>query len=188
MNTLKERVISAYTRENYPNAQIEKWDDPDCTLEFYTADQLHELEGDWFPLCCYRDKATGQTVYGGRAGVVHTYTEGETGAGKTSRFAMQSIRALSATKGRPSFVVVDIHGELVENLYDHLKKSGYEVRILNCDDPAHSDTYNPFAPLVRQCQQAGRDLVSAGCNTPASINMAAALSSISCVEAPVAQL
>ena len=155
MNTLKERVISAYTRENYPNAQIEKWDDPDCTLEFYTAQQLHALEGDWFPLCCYRDKTTGQTVYGGRAGVVHTYTEGETGAGKTSRFAMQSIRALSATKGRPSFVVVDIHGELVENLYDHLRQSGYEVRILNCDDPAHSDTYNPFAPLVRQCQLAG---------------------------------
>lgn len=155
MDTLKERVISAYTRENYPNAKIEKWDDPDSSLQFYTARELEAVEGDWFPLCCYRDPATGETVYGGRKGVVHTYTEGETGAGKTSRFAMQSIRALSATKGKPSFVVVDIHGELVENLYDHLRSGGYEVRILNCDDPSRSDTYNPFAPLVRRCEEQG---------------------------------
>ncbi len=153
--TLKERVLKAHIKANYPHAAIENWDDPDTSLVFYPAEELRNASDKWFPLCCYRDEASGKTVYGGREGILHTYTEGETGAGKTTRYAMQSIRALSATKGKPSFLVVDIHGELVENLYDHLKAAGYTIRVLNCDNPQRSDTYNPFMPLVQQCLQTG---------------------------------
>ena len=95
-------------------------------------------------------------LYGGRSRIVHTYTGGETGAGKTTRFALQSIRALSSLKGKPSFLVMDIHGELVENLYAHLKENGYDIRILNCDDPSRSDTYNPFASMARHCRETGQ--------------------------------
>ena len=116
MRSIKESVIQSFIQDNYPNARLVSWDDPDSDLEFYTADQLREVNKDWFPLCCHKKKENQQVVYGGRSGVVHTYTEGETGAGKTSRFAMQSIRALSCLKNKPSFLIVDIHGELVENL------------------------------------------------------------------------
>ncbi len=153
--TLKEKVIKAHIKANYPHAEIENWNAPDSSLTFYPADELENASDKWFPLCCYRDEASGKTVYGGREGILHTYTEGETGAGKTTRYAMQSIHALSSTKGKPSFLVVDIHGELVENLYDHLKDSGYNIRILNCDNPKRSDTYNPFMPLVQQALQEG---------------------------------
>lgn len=155
MAALREQVLRAHISAHYPDARIVSWDDPDSALTFYTADQLQELDADWFPLCARLDQETGKVVYGGRSRVVHTYTGGETGAGKTSRFAMQSIRALSSTKGKPSFLVMDIHGELVENLYAHLKENGYDIRILNCDDPSRSDTYNPFAAMARRCAASG---------------------------------
>ena len=155
MQSVKESVIQSFIQENYPNAKLISWDDPESRLQFYTADQLQEVEVDWFPLCCRKEEESQQVLYGGRSGIIHTYTEGETGAGKTSRFAMQTIRALSCLKNKPSFLVVDIHGELAENLYTHLQKNGYDIKILNCDDPDHSDSYNPFAPLVKRCLESG---------------------------------
>lgn len=110
------------------------------------------MEEDWFPLCCYRDSKD-RLVYGGRSKLVHTYTEGETDAGKTTRFVMQAIRALTSMKSKPSILVVDIHGEIIENLYHHLKDNGYSIKILNCDDPSRSDTYNPFSELIIECKK-----------------------------------
>lgn len=155
MSTLREQLLRNHIADYYPNARIVSWDDPDSDLVFYTADQLREVDEDWFPLSAHLDPNTGKVVYGGRKRIIHTYTGGETGAGKTTRFAMQSIRALSSMKGKPSFLVMDIHGELVENLYTHLKEQGYDIRILNCDDPSRSDTYNPFATMARHCLEVG---------------------------------
>lgn len=151
MSYLRDRLIGEHVQTNYPNARIVNFDDKDSGLLFYTADELKEVDADWFPLCCYKDPQTEKAVYGGRDKVFHTYTEGETGSGKTTRFVMQSIRALSSLKDKPSFVIVDIHGEIIENLYNHLKKNGYEIKVLNCDDPQRSDTYNPFTELVKDC-------------------------------------
>lgn len=150
MNTYREQKINGYIDENYPNAKIVNYLDDDSDLVYYSDEELSSIDGDWFPLCCYRNEK-GKLVYGGREKIVHTYTEGETGAGKTTRFVMQSIRALSSTKGKPSFVIVDIHGEIIENLYSHLKEMGYDIKILNCDNAARSDTYNPFGEIARDC-------------------------------------
>ena len=150
MNTYREQKINGYIDENYPNAKIVNYLDDDSDLVYYSDEELSSIDGDWFPLCCYRNEK-GKLFYGGREKIVHTYTEGETGAGKTTRFVMQSIRALSSTKGKPSFVIVDIHGEIIENLYSHLKEMGYDIKILNCDNAARSDTYNPFGEIARDC-------------------------------------
>lgn len=155
MSTLREQIMQNYVANYHPNSRIVSWDAPDSGLTFYTADQLREVDADWFPLSAHLDRETGKVVYGGKSHIVHTYTGGQTGAGKTTRFAMQSIRALSSTKGKPSFLVMDIHGELVENLYTHLKEQGYEIRILNCCDPSRSDTYNPFASMAKHCLEVG---------------------------------
>lgn len=152
MNTYREQKINDYIDENYPNAKIVNYLDDDSDLVYYSDEELSSIDGDWFPLCCYRNEK-GKLIYGGRSKIVHTYTEGETGAGKTTRFVMQSIRALSITKGKPSFVIVDIHGEIIENLYSHLKNMGYDIKILNCDDAARSDTYNPFGEIARECME-----------------------------------
>ena len=133
MSVLRDRVIEEHINKNYPNSKIVNYDEVDSDLVFYSSEALQMVEEDWFPLCCYKDKVTGKAMYGGRKRVFHTYTEGETGAGKTTRFVMQSILALSSLKIKPSFVIVDIHGEIIENLYSHLKKNGYSIKILNCD-------------------------------------------------------
>lgn len=151
MSILREKLVREHIENHYPNATMVHYDDADSDLVFYHTRQLQKVDEDWFPLCCYKDRETGETMYGGRKKIVHTYTEGETGAGKTTRFVMQSIRALSCMKRKPSFVIVDIHGEIIENLYSHLKKNGYEIKILNCDDPSRSDTYNPFFELAEEC-------------------------------------
>ncbi len=153
MNTIRQQLIQSHIDENCPNAKIVQYRQPESGLQFYTAEQLQNVEGDWFPLGCYLDADSGKVVYGGRSGVVHTYTEGETGAGKTTRIVIQSIRALSSLKEKPSFMIVDIHGEIIENLYPHLKENGYTVRILNCDEPEKSDTYNPLATMARECME-----------------------------------
>ena len=53
MHSVKESVIRSFVRDNYPNARLVSWDDPDSELEFYTAEQLREVDHDWFPLCCH---------------------------------------------------------------------------------------------------------------------------------------
>ena len=153
MNDLRERVIREYIDQHYPNARIVDYFDPDSQLSFYTADALAQVNENWFPICCYKDSKTKQTVYGGTDGIVHTYTQGETGSGKTTRFVMQSIYALSCMKGKPSMLISDIHGEIIENLYLHLINRGYTVKIINCDDPRRSDTYNPFLWMARDCRE-----------------------------------
>lgn len=151
MSILRDRVIEEHISKNYPNSQVLNYNDDNSDLVFYSSDELQDVEDDWFPLCCYKDSEKGHAVYGGRKRVFHTYTEGETGAGKTTRFVMQSILALSSLKTKPSFVIVDIHGEIIENLYNHLKQNGYNIKILNCDNPQRSDTYNPFSELAKEC-------------------------------------
>ncbi len=155
MSDLRDQIIREHIDNNYPNGRIVSFDDADSGLRFHTVDELQEMDEDWFPLSCFLDKESGKVVYGGRSNVVHTYTEGETGAGKTTRFVMQAIRALSSMKVKPSFVLVDIHGEIIENLYTHFKENGYKIHILNCDDPDRSDTYNPFAEVAERCLKNG---------------------------------
>lgn len=150
MSFLREQIIEKHINDNYPNSKIQSYLDKDNGLSFFTVEELQNFDGDWFPLCCYKNE-NGQAVYGGRSRIIHTYTEGETGAGKTTRFVMQAIKALSSMKVKPSFVIVDIHGEIIENLYKHFKDNQYDIKILNCDNPQRSDTYNPFSELAKEC-------------------------------------
>lgn len=152
MEQLRTKAIKQHIEENYANSLVYSCFDKEKNgLTYYTYDQLSEVDNDWYPLCCYRDPKTKQLVYGGKSKIYHTYTEGETGAGKTTRLVMQSIKALSQTKNKPSFVIVDIHGEIIENMYLHFIKQGYNVKILNCDKPLRSDTYNPFHTIAESC-------------------------------------
>ena len=153
MTGLKSQLLREHIEQNYPDAKLIRYDDPESDLSFYDSEGLGKVEGSWFPLSCYRDMKTGKLIVGGSRGIYHTYIEGETGVGKTTRFCMQSIRALSSTKQKPSFVVTDMHGEIIENLYLHLIKNGYTIRIINCDNPERSDTYNPLACIGEEAQR-----------------------------------
>ena len=152
MSILRNKVIDEHIEAYYPNAKIADYREKDSGLVFYSARELQNVDADWFPLCCYKDIETGETIYGGREKIVHTYTEGETGAGKTTRFVMQAIRALSSMKNKPSLLIVDNGGGITEVLYPCVKDV-YDFKILNCDNPQRSDTYNPLCEMVNECEK-----------------------------------
>ena len=56
---------------------------------------------------------------------IHTLILGTTGSGKTSSYIIPSIKALSITKTKPSFMFTDPKGELYEKTAQHLKEQGY---------------------------------------------------------------
>ncbi len=156
MQTVSGKTQAEFKRKNLENSVVYDHNDPRSNLIFLNSEQLTKYRKDWFPLCAKKDEKTGEIIYGGRPKVYHTYTQGATGCGKTTRITMQSIRALSMMPSKPSFIVSDISGEIVENIYDHLKQNGYDIKILNCDFPEKSDSYNPFFEIADDCIANGK--------------------------------
>jgi len=64
---------------------------------------------------------------------------GGSGSGKTRGFLMPNI-----LQAHSSFVVTDPKGEILEKSGHFLLKKGYKIRVLNLDNKAASDGYNPF--------------------------------------------
>lgn len=65
---------------------------------------------------------------------------GGSGAGKTRGFVMPNI-----LQAHSSYIVTDPKGEILEKAGYFLKNiKGYKIRVLNLDDKANSDGYNPF--------------------------------------------
>ncbi len=152
--SLRNQAIKEHCEKYYNNATIATYEkNNNNDLLYYTLEELEHVGDNWFPLCCYKDKDTNKLIYGGSDGIIHTYTQGETGCGKTTRLVMQTIKALSHTKNKPSFVIVDYHGEIYKNMYNQLKDRGYDVKILNCDNPYQSDTYNPFDMMSKTVEE-----------------------------------
>ncbi len=65
---------------------------------------------------------------------------GGSGSGKSRFLAKPNLLQANA-----SFVVTDPSGELLEATGSFLKEEGYEIRVFNLADMAHSNRYNPFA-------------------------------------------
>ncbi len=70
----------------------------------------------------------------------NTLILGGSGSGKTRGFVMPNI-----LQAHSSYVVTDPKGEILEKAgYFLEKKKGYKIHVLNLDDKAKSDGYNPF--------------------------------------------
>ena len=72
----------------------------------------------------------------------HAAVFGGTGSGKSYSFVMNNI-ICAAVEGQ-SFIVTDPKAELAETTANWLKSLGYEVRIFNLNNPAHSHSWNPL--------------------------------------------
>lgn len=64
---------------------------------------------------------------------------GGSGSGKSRFYVKPNLMQLNT-----SYVVTDPKGELLRSCGRLLKKSGYEIRVFNLIDMAHSNNYNPF--------------------------------------------
>lgn len=75
---------------------------------------------------------------------IHALVTGTTSSGKTWRFVVPTIQMMSMTAAKPSFVVTDPKGELYDNNANHLKKQGYDVKVLDLRQPTVSMQWNPL--------------------------------------------
>lgn len=60
MSILREKLVREHIENHYPNATMVHYDDADSDLVFYHTKQLQKVDEDWFPLCCYKDRETGE--------------------------------------------------------------------------------------------------------------------------------
>jgi len=65
---------------------------------------------------------------------------GGSGAWKTRGFVMPNL-----LQAHSSFVITDPKGEILQKGGHFLREQGYKIRVLNLDNKAKSDGYNPFA-------------------------------------------
>lgn len=70
---------------------------------------------------------------------------GASGRGKTRHFIKPNVMQMNC-----NYVISDPKGNLILELGSLLEKEGYEIKVLNLIDLAHSNTYNPFRYV--QCQ------------------------------------
>jgi len=85
---------------------------------------------------------------------IHTLVTGTTSSGKTWRYVVPTIQLLSMTAAKPSFVVTDPKGELYDNNANHLKKQGYDVKVLDLRNPSASMQWNPLSYPYQMYQRA----------------------------------
>ena len=80
---------------------------------------------------------------------IHTLIIGTTSSGKSTQYIIPTIQLLSMTAAKPSFVITDPKGELYRDNAEKLKKEGYEVLVLDLDDPYASSKWNPLSYAYR---------------------------------------
>lgn len=65
---------------------------------------------------------------------------GGSGSGKSFRYVAPNLLQTNS-----SFVVTDPKGTLLTDYGNYLLLSGYHVKVINLNDPLHSDAFNPFS-------------------------------------------
>ena len=119
--------------------QIKNNKDP--IMIYTTWDKLPTLSKTGFP---FRYKVKGGKFEINMKHETHALVIGTTGTGKSQLLAHPSIRILAHTKEKPSLVMTDPKGELYEAHYNILKEEGYDVQVLNLDNPYISSCWNPM--------------------------------------------
>lgn len=86
----------------------------------------------------------------------HALVLGTTGVGKTQLLANPTIRILAHSAQKPSMVLTDPKGELYADNAAVLKEEGYDIIVLNLNDPYASSMWNPMEIAYRTYQRAGQ--------------------------------
>lgn len=73
---------------------------------------------------------------------------GTTRSGKGEMFVFPSIDVYSRAEIQPSMIICDPKVELYRSSKETLEERGYEVYLLNLDDPLHSMGFNPLTEII----------------------------------------
>ena len=124
--------------------------DPD--LIYCTWNNLPNLKKTGF---VFRNKDVGGHYEVNMKPETHALVLGTTGTGKTQIFANPTIRILAHTGQKPSLVMTDPKGELYADNANILKKEGYNIVVLNLENPYASSLWNPMEIAYKTYERAG---------------------------------
>ena len=116
-----------------------------------TWTQLPSLNNTGF---VFRNKMVNGRYEIGMKPETHALVIGTTGTGKTQILANPTVRILAHTAEKPTLVMTDPKGELYADNANILKKEGYEIVVLNLEDPYVSSKWNPLEPAFDTYQRA----------------------------------
>lgn len=109
-------------------------------------DKLGEYETNCIPIAHFYDENNVlQVVFSKDPS--HALGVGCTGAGKTTSLVIPKVNILSSLKNKPSFVIIDVKGELHDKLSGHLKEKGYDIKVIDLDEPEYSVSWNPLLSI-----------------------------------------
>ncbi|MCR5451738.1 MAG: type IV secretory system conjugative DNA transfer family protein [Lachnospiraceae bacterium] len=77
----------------------------------------------------------------------HSLIVGSTGSGKTTMIVNPTIQVLGHSGSRSSMICYDPKGELYSGHSDMLRAAGYDVVLLNLDNPIQSGKWNPLGDV-----------------------------------------
>ena len=103
----------------------------------------------------FRNKEVGGKYEVNMKPETHALVLGTTGTGKTQIFANPTIRILAHTGQKPSLVMTDPKGELYTDNAEVLRKEGYNIVVLNLENPYASSRWNPLEIAYRVYERAG---------------------------------
>lgn len=124
----------------------------DKELVYCTWKDLPSVEKTGF---VFRNKQIGGKYEINMKPETHSLVLGTTGVGKTQLLANPTIRILAHSGEKPSMVVTDPKGELYADNADVLREEGYEIVVLNLNDPYASSMWNPMEIAYKVYQRAG---------------------------------
>ncbi|HHX49396.1 MAG TPA: type IV secretory system conjugative DNA transfer family protein [Clostridiales bacterium] len=112
--------------------------------------KLKDIEIDGVPV---KAVVNGNKYHINLARPAHTMVIGSTGSGKTTSFINPTIQILSQSKTKPSMLITDPKGELLNLHAKSLKEKGYEVQVLDLRNPYNSVKWNPLEKVYENYQK-----------------------------------
>lgn len=88
------------------------------------------------------------SLYFNFANSVHNLVVGTTGTGKTKCLLIPTVLLMAKSKNKPSMLILDIKGEIMEKTFNTVKEEGYETHILDLRKPELSEGYNPLRLII----------------------------------------
>lgn len=140
------RVAFASSGFNLGQKGVERW-----TTNKEIQEQYKEIPDHAKPFPGYGGtiiSRMGENLYIDDA-VINNMVIGITRSGKGEIYVLPSIDVYSRAKEKTSLVVTDPKMELYKSSKETLEKRGYEVHLLNLDDPLHSMGFNPLSLSTR---------------------------------------
>ena len=95
-------------------------------------------------------------MYYVETGTYNTMIVGAPRSGKGECYVLPSMRLMANSKNKPSLIINDMKGELLELTYEDFANNGYKIVTLNLIDTDRSDCWNPLQLIIDEYLAAKR--------------------------------